>query len=138
MTKRESILSAFVSALAPTVGVSGRVFRSRQEAMTREEAPSIIVQPEQEQPTEETIGQIDARLTVSVAVYHRGEQPDALADSVIESAHQLIMQNTTLGGLAVDLTEGETSWEFDEADQPAVLVTMRFVVWYRHNRTSLT
>jgi hypothetical protein len=48
-----------------------------------------------------------------------------------------LLADPTLGGLAVDLSEGATDWDFDQADQTSVMVNMRFVVWYRHARNSL-
>jgi hypothetical protein len=44
-TKREQILAAVNTLLAPTAGVSGRVYRSRQEAFSRSESKSVVIEP---------------------------------------------------------------------------------------------
>jgi hypothetical protein len=43
--KRESILAAITTALAGTVQVGSRIYRSRTEAFARNEAPALIVEP---------------------------------------------------------------------------------------------
>ena len=137
-TKREQIVLAVMAALAGTVDVGTRIFRSREEALNRDEAPALAVAWEDEDPTEELSGLIEKKLTVVVSVYTRGDEPDALADPIVESVHSKIMAETTLGGLAIDVSEGGTSREGAEADQTAGFVNMRFVVWYRHQRANLS
>lgn len=137
-TKREQIIVAIMAALAGTTGVDARIFRSREEALTREEAPALVVMPDGEDPAEEVSGFVEKKLTIVVGVYVRGDVPDQLADPVVESVHAKIMAATTLGGLAIDISEGGTSWEMQEADQTAGFVNMRFVVWYRHQRATLS
>lgn len=137
-TKRELILQAVVTALAGTVGVGSRIYRSREEAVGRDETPALIVSAESEDAVQEVSNLMEKKLAVVVSVFARGDVPDAVADPVVESVHEKIMAAPTLGGLAIDTAEGGTSWEMDEADQTAVIVNMRFVVWYRHTRASLT
>lgn len=137
-TKREQILQAVAATLAGTAGVAGSVYRSRTEALERAEAPALIVSWEGEEPTEDVSGLMEKRLTVVVGVYTRGDTPDSLADPIVDSVHARLMAAPTLGGLAMDLAEGGTTVEFDEADQTAAIVNMRFVVWYRHARANLS
>lgn len=136
-TRRELIVQAVVSALAGTANVGTRIYRSREEVLERNEAPALIVSTESEDPAEDVSGITEKRLTVSVGVYVRGAVPDQLADPVVESVHSKMMTEPTLGGLAMDISEGGTTWEIDEADQTAAIVNMRFVVWYRHSRANL-
>lgn len=139
MTKREQIIAAAVSALAGTTGVGSRIFRSRQDALDADESPSLVVTPDSEEPTELTNGYVEARLLFSVEVYARAvSAPDSTADATVQSAHAKLMADPTLGGLAIDLAEAGTEWDFDQADQTAVMVRMRFSAWYRHQRNALT
>jgi hypothetical protein len=46
-TKREQILAAVASVLAAAAGVQGRVYRSRQEPLSRNESPSVVIEPGQ-------------------------------------------------------------------------------------------
>ena len=137
-TKRETIMAALVAELAGTVGVGSRIYRSRTEALAGDESPALVVMPIQEAGNENAIGSIDAQLTVQVAVYQRGATPDSLADPTVESAFGKIMGSPTLGGLAVDISEAGTTWEFDDGNDEAAWIGMNFVIWYRHNRTTLT
>lgn len=136
MSKRETILQALVALLAGVPGSTG-VYRSREDAMSREESPAIVVRPESERPVENAIGQIDATLTVAVEVYARGEAPDTVADPIAEVVFARVMGSPTLGGLAVDITEGPTDFEAEGADVTAGITTMRFDVWHRRARSSL-
>ena len=138
-TIRESILARLKgTTLAGTTSVGARVFRSRADKFTPEEAPALNVRADSETPTENAIGKVDADLRVEVQVYQRGTEPDRLADPIVEDVHARMMSDTTLGGLAFDITEEGTSWDIDEADRTALLVRMRYVIRYRHNRNSLT
>lgn len=136
-TKREQILQAVAATLADTAGVAGSVYRSRQEALERAEAPALIVAWDGEEPLEDVSGFTEKRLNVTVGVYVRGDVPDGLADPIVDSVHARLMGSPTLGGLAMDIAEGGTTVEFDEADQTACIVNMRFAVWYRHARANL-
>lgn len=139
MSKREQIIQAVLTGLVGTTGVGSRIFRNMQEALTREESPSLIVMVGSEDVIEQSManGLTEKNLQITVAVYQRGTDPDALADPTCESVHAKMMAAPTLGGLAIDISEAGTTWEFDEADQTAVLVSMRYVVWYRHSRNVL-
>ena len=136
-TKRETILQAIVTLLAGIPGSTG-VYRSREDAMTREESPAIVVRPENEEVEENAIGMIDARLTVVIDVYARGPAPDSIADAIVEIAHARLMANSTLGGLAIDITEDGTTFDAEGADQDAGFTSPRYIVWHRRARASLT
>jgi len=138
MSKREQILAAVVTALAGTTGVGSRIFRSREDALDAAESPSLIVMPDSEEPQELTNGLVEAKLQFSVHVFARAvSAPDTTADATAESVHAKLLAAPTLGGLAIDLSEAGTEWDFDQADQTSVIVRMRFVAWYRHARASL-
>ena len=136
-TRREQIMQAMASTLGAVTDVGGNVYRSLESALTRADVPALIVTADGEEPLQEVSGFMEKRLTVVVGVFVRGDVPDTLADPVVESVHALLMADPTLGGLAIDMSEGGTTWDMDEADQTALIVNMRFVVWYRHARANL-
>lgn len=136
-TKREQIMQAIVATLGTATDVAGNVYRSREEALTRADVPALIVTADGEEPLQDVSGFMEKQLTVAVGVFVRGDVPDTLADPIVESVHALLMGEPTLGGLALDMSEGGTTWDMDEADQTALIVNMRFVVWYRHARANL-
>lgn len=137
MTRRESILAAIRTALTGTTGVGTRIYRSRVEPFARGESPAIIVTPMMDAPMEEVHARLDWLLTVQVIVIVRGNVPDQLADPIVESVHSKLMANTSLGGLAIDIMPGDTTWTDFEGDQPTGLVTMNYRVRYRTALTDL-
>lgn len=137
MSKRETIIQAIMTRLSSTAGVSGRVFRSREDALAAIESPSVVVGPENEEVQELTNGLVECYLTVAVGVFQRGTEPDRLADPVLESVHGLLLSDATLGGLCIDLVDQGTQFEFAEGDETAAMVSTRYRVWYRRSRSSM-
>jgi len=138
-TKREQILSAIVTTLAGTTGVGTRIYRSRVEPFARAESPAIVVEPITDQAQQNTsLPTLDWSLTVRVAIIVRGNVPDQLADPIVESAHSKIMADLTLGGYAIDVQPQNVGFEMVEADQPAGVITLDYLVRYRTNVADLT
>jgi hypothetical protein len=137
-TRRESILSNIVTALAGTTGVGARIYRSRVEALARAESPAIVVEPISDTAQENTsLPTLDWSLTVRIAVIVRGTAPDQLADATIQSLHGKVMADLTQGGYAMDTIPQSVNWELIEADQPAGVVMCDYVVRYRTSLTNL-
>jgi hypothetical protein len=138
-TKREQILTAITTALATTVGVNGRVYRSRVTAVQRAESPAIVVEPISDTPTQNTsLPTLDWRMRVRVSVIVRGDVPDQLADPVIESMHAKMVADLTLGGYAIDVQPDEVSFNLVDADQPAGVIFNDYIVQYRTSVASLS
>lgn len=138
MTKREQIMQALVAVLAGTAQVGTRIYRSRVDALSRDEAPALVVMPVGEQIAQDVVSLIEKNMMVEVQVYVRSDVPDVAADPICEEVHQKVMADATLGGLAIDIVEDGTSWDMAEADVSAGFTNMRYRIWYRHNRNSLS
>ena len=138
-TKREQILAQVATTLAATSGVSGRVYRSRQEPLSRNESPAVVIQPGPEPKSAEPVStcKIDHTLTLVVAVYARGAIPDQVADPVVKSVHSLLMADRTIGGLAMDIWPLDRDPQFSEADLAAVWEVLTYQVRYRTSVTDL-
>lgn len=132
-SKREQIVQAIMAKLANTTGVGGRVYRSQADPNPRELSPFVAVQWTSEQAAPETVPQLERVLNVEVAVYTRDDTPDQAADSILVSAHSLIMSDTSLGGLAIDMRLEDASSEIIAADFPAAKVTHNYSVKFRHS-----
>ena len=131
-TKREQILDAIVASLAGTVSVGNRIYRSRVEPFARGESPAIVVEPVNDTAVQTTaLPTLDWSLTVRVAIIVRGNAPDQLADPIVESAHSRVMADLTLGGYAFDVRPESVSFELLEADQPAGVISLDYLVRYR-------
>ena len=138
-TKRENILAAVKTALTGTTGVGTRIYRSRVEPFSRGESPAIIVEPISDTPEQNTsLPTLDWTLTVRVSVIVRGDVPDQVADPIVESLHSKIMADLTLGGSAIDVQPGTTTFEMVDADQPAGVIGVEYLVRYRTRLADLT
>jgi hypothetical protein len=138
---REAVLAKFKTVLlaATQTPAGANVYRSRLEALTSSMLPAIIVRPGQNDiPNEDTNGKVNREFDVEILVLTEGDVPDSLADPTIISAHAKIMADRTLGGLAIDIYEGRTSWRFDQAEKDSVEVSILYVVRYRTSATDLT
>lgn len=137
-TKRELILTAVRTALTGTTGVGTRIYRSRVEPLTRQESPAIVVEPVSDTAEQNTaLPTLDWSLTVRVAIIVRGDIPDQVADPIIESAHAKIMADLSLGGYAIDVQPISVTFDLQEADQPAGVIMMDYLVRYRTNVANL-
>lgn len=141
-SKREQIVQAVMARLADTVGVNGRVYRSQADPNDRTKHPFVAVRWVNEQASPDTVPQLERTLTVEVACYTRAENltdaPDQLADDILVSAHALLMADTQLGGLAIDVRLDDADTEIVAADMPAAKTAHRYAVKFRHSYTDLT
>lgn len=137
-SKRERIVQAIMNKLATVAGVGGRIYRSQADPNPRELAPFIAVQWTNEQSAPDAVQLLGRILTVEVSIYTRGDLPDSLADDIAVSAHQLIMADPSLGGLALDIALDDASAEIIAADFPAAKVTHNYSVKFRHSYGDMT
>lgn len=138
-TKRESILAAIKTTLAGTTGVGTRIWRSRVQALARQESPAIVVEPISDNAEQNTsLPTLDWSLTVRVAVIVRGDVPDQQADATVESLHSKLCADLTLGGYAIDVQPQSVNFELIEADQPAGVISCNYLVRYRTSVSDLS
>ena len=137
-TKRESILAAIKTTLAGTTGVGTRIWRSRVQALSRQESPAIVIEPVNDNAQQNTsLPTLDWSLNVRIAVIVRGTVPDQLADPIVEDLHSKLMADLTLGGYAMDIQPQSVSFEMVEADQPAGVISCDYLIRYRTSVTNL-
>ena len=138
-TKRETILARIATVLAGTTGVSDRIFRSRQTAFTRTETPSLIIEPQTDTAEQNTsLPTLHHTLSVTISVVVSSATPHQTADPVVESLHSKLMADLTLNGNAIDIQPSDTSFDFIDADQGAVIVGCNYNIIYRTNVDDLT
>ena len=139
-SKREDILEYVKNALAGVPNVGTRIFRSRVEAFQRSEAPAIVVEPSTDTALDPSASNcyLDWQLTLIVAVYTRGHQPETLADPIISDVHQRLMTNRTFGGLVMDVWPEQVEPSFEKADRPALWTICTYKIRYRTSVTDLS
>lgn len=130
-TRREQILAFIASALEDTEGVSGRVYRSRVEAFSRNEAPAVIIEPGPDRAQVYATCKLDWTMDVLVVVHTRGQITDQLADPILLDAHSKLMADRTLGGLAIDIVPTITDPQRDKADLTSLWQVNTYQVRYR-------
>lgn len=137
-TIREQILQEIEELIDSVPDVAGGAHRSREDALAREESPAIVIRWTGDRPRTSVHAYTDSELDIEVDVYRRGSVPDQLADPIVAGVHAALMADPTLGGLLIDLTDGETQLDLDGGDSDAAWITMRFTAWYRRGRQTLT
>jgi len=132
-SKREQILAAIKTNLANTTGVGDRIYRSRVEPIARGETPAIVIEPITDEPTvnSSTYLKVDWTLRIRVVVVIRGTTPESVGDGTIESLHTKILNDPTVGGLALDIRPSTTTFEAIDADQPAGVIFCEYEIDYR-------
>jgi len=130
---REQILAAITTALAGTVQVGTRIYRSRAEPVARNEAPVLIIEPTDESARQEPVSLcwIDWALNVDVVVYTRGVVPDQQAAPIQVDVHSKLMADRTLGGLVMDVWPVRTQYGRDGGDQVPGWTVMSYAIRYR-------
>jgi hypothetical protein len=135
---REQILNHIATVTLPgTVQVGIRIYRSRVQALSRSEAPALIVSPGEDNPvnaprtTGASLGRLDNALVVLVETYVRGVVPDQLADPIVTDVHARMMADRTLSGLAHDVQPDGYLPEMEAADATSGRMTQRFLIRYR-------
>lgn len=130
-SRREQILEHVANVLAGTTLVGSRIYRSRVEAFSREEAPAIVVEPAQDRGQAFSTCKIDWTLDLIVAVYTRGQIPDQLADPIVVDVHSRLMADRTLNGLAIDIMPVQHDPQRDKADFTSLWYVLTYQVRYR-------
>ena len=137
-SKREQILAYVATQLGGVTGVGGRVYRSRQAAIRKEESPSIIIEPINDQAVQTVVGALTWSLQFRVAVVAHGDIPDQIADPVVSELYGLLMDDRNMGGSALDLLPRGTYFSMMDGDQSIGIIETVFEVTYRTQETTLT
>lgn len=137
-SRREQILSYAATALAGTTQVSSRIYRSRVDAFSREEAPAIVVEPGMDRAVEFSSCKLDWTLELIIAVYTRGQVPDQLADPIIVDVNSKLMADRSMGGLAIDILPAMVDPQRDKADLTSLWTVLTYKVRYRTDQQDLT
>jgi len=129
---RDQILSAIEDRLSTTSGVSGRVYRSRVQALQKSELPAILVEPinDSASPYSNT-DFMNWTLRVRVGLILRSQAPDTDMDPILVSIHSLIMADRTLGNLCFDIVPESISFSNNKEDVTTGVADAVYSVTYR-------
>lgn len=134
---KERILTYITTQMAGAVGVSGRVYRSRPEAVRKESLPCILINHERSSadPTYTNLSAINWTMQVQITIMNRGLVPDSASDPTFVSVYKLMMANRTLGGLCMDVLPLDDVTEVLPGDYPTLIETLTFACIYRTSAT---
>lgn len=132
---REQILLAIVAALRiPTQQHGATLHRSPAVAILRSQCPALVVFPETDVITERANDRVTRDLTIRLTALARTVppvSPETAADQLLTAAHQVLMADTNLGGLALGVREMDTEWDIEDADAIAAAIPSRYRITYR-------
>lgn len=150
-TKQEQIVAYAAALLTGIEGVGNRIYRSRMEAFSRDESPSVIVEPGTATTATEPVStcKIDWTFQLLIAVFARGEVPpsgtpllgtsaDQVADPVIQEVHSRVMTDRSMGGLAMDCWLLSRDPQMARAEDPSIVTVLTYQVRYRTSITDLS
>lgn len=133
---REAVTARFATLLTGTTDAGANVFRSRAQAISRAAAPAIIVKPGNERSAVHTVNADSNDFEVVLEIVTRGDPADQLADPIAVAAHQLVRADLiagqrngtagTLGVLCDDIRRTQADWQYDDADDTAGVLTVRY------------
>jgi hypothetical protein len=136
-SKSETILARIATVLAPTAGISSRVFRDRWEALARSELPALVIEPQSESDdiltTTETV---TTTLAVNVDILISGAPLSTLADPIRVSLHSLLLADVTLRGLVISIYPTGRQWDAQSGE--IGVLRCSYAVRYRTSLGSLT
>lgn len=117
-------------------GVSGgspsfTVYRSRVQALAKEEFPAVIVEPLNDKATNPTVARAEWELIFHASVLVRADIPDASMDDIIASVHQAIMSDATLDGMLINLVPVSVDFTIHDADTTLGIGMMQFKATYQ-------
>ena len=129
-TLREQILARALVALTGTTSAGAHVYRSRENSISRDLTPAIVLMPDGE--SDQRVGAFADRheFTINVAIFTRGDPWDQIADGIAEAAHRILVNDSGLLALATDVRKISTDYESEEADRTAGTLSARYIVTY--------
>ena len=138
-THRDAIVQAVMAALLGNTSAGDQVFRSRVEALSRNELIAIVVKPGAEEVQHLARGLVQRGFDIHLEVHARGTPADQVADPVLAEAHAVLLADQTLGGKVARLIEKSLAEpEFADGDDTAVQITATYTATYMTTASDIT
>ncbi|MFZ6686586.1 hypothetical protein ACO0K0_02425 [Undibacterium sp. SXout11W] len=129
----EQILAAIKAVLCTIPGMAQSVFRSREEALQREELPAFVVMPDEED-TERFGGNTDRNtFRFELRIFVRGSVWDSVAAPLDQLADRAIMLSPELVALTDSLRRTGSRYNGANADETAGEQVIRYQATYLSN-----
>lgn len=139
MTLREQIIESLIAALKGQTDAADRVFRSRAQALERDELPAIVVKPGQEDVKRLGMGVDQHDLEIKLHLYGRGEAADAVLDPLHAASHRLVMAAGEASDVIRQFRLDQVSDpEFDDNDDTTSSIVVTYVAMFIAPQHDLT
>lgn len=141
MSSRQlQIVDAVIAKLAATplanIG-AGNVCTDPDYPWQMGDLPAVAVYLGDETVSRALIGMDDRQLTLKIKLASRSSDPPHLADQTMLDIHGRIMNDTSLGGLALDIANQAITRSRDVMEAPVLLIELDYQIDYRTTNTSL-
>ena len=140
-SRAESIMQAVMHCLtspAMTSVPADQVYRDITRAIDSAKTVAIAVEEGDETaPDKSLLGIAYRRLEVRVAALAKGQAATTLADAPMLESFNRIMADRSLGGLVIDIEEGETTRQREALEKEVAVFTKTYFITYRTGEGSL-
>lgn len=132
MTKREQILQRVETELLGLgIPASAKVWRSREMALTKGNAPCLAFETIVDDPIETDTGNVTWNLNIRVSVFIASrDSVETEGDPSVEAIYNHF-RNSKLNGLAMDVRPGRYQPQKIEAEKPMAFLNIDFLILYR-------
>lgn len=141
MSRVEAIMVALLAKLTATPAMSSvaatSIYRDLDSAIASGFPALVLEEGNEAAPGLSVVSKAARELEFRLHVLIKGSAPYSLADAPLIEAYDRLMADRTLGGLAQEIVEGETTRERTILEKPVAIVTKNFTVRFRTAETSL-
>lgn len=126
MSIAEQITARVTELLSSVMGSACPVERSREDAISRAEAPFIIVAPVDEESEAFADGQDKTTFILALEITARGNPWDQAANAIADRAHAAILTDSQIAAMVARVRRNGAKWEGHEADLTAGVLTRHY------------
>ena len=131
ISRRELLIRAVIGCCQAAV-TPATVFRQPTTAIARDQTPALVLAIVSDAPVKRSNDRMERELVVRLTSYVRDPTDGyAVADDLLCKTHLALLADTTLGGLALSLTEMEADYQAEDADVEAIAIPAIYRITYR-------
>ena len=131
ISRRELLIRAVIGCCQAAV-TPATVLRQPTTAIARDQTPALVLAIVSDTPVKRSNDRMERELVVRLTSYVRDPTDGyAVADDLLCRAHAALFADSTLGGLALAITEQEADYLADDADVEAIALPATYRFTYR-------
>ena len=131
ISRRELLIRAVIGCCQAAV-TPATVLRQPTIAIARDQTPALVLAIVSDAPVKRSNDRMERELVVRLTSYVRDPTDGyAVADDLLCRAHAALFADSTLGGLALAITEQEADYLADDADVEAIALPATYRFTYR-------